>query len=198
MLFNKNKDVPQKVAAVDLGKWYSELSDQNKVKIGRYLDGADPSSKFSFVISLMDQAIKDENYGLVITVGEMGKALRFSDIQHYDINERLIVAYYNSKKYDECIAACEEGLSMVPKLKKELFKRSEGEIPSDMYCRNYKMNVLVGIFFDYDSGDKALDDYFEMGLISKEDLEYRKQSNKIFRLQRTFDGIYTIKVKDDQ
>ncbi|UAL07156.1 MAG: hypothetical protein KRP56_04755 [Candidatus Methanogranum gryphiswaldense] len=198
MLFNKNKDTPPEVSAVGLGKWYSELSDQNKVKLGRYLKCADTSSKFAFVMSVLDQAIADGNFGFAVTIGEMGKEAKFNNIQHYDINEKLVLAYYNSKKYDECLLACNEGLSMLPKLKKDIFARSGGEIPSDIYCRNYKMNVLVGIFFDYDEGDKALDEYFDMGLISKEDLEYRKQSNKIFKLQRTFDGIYAVKIKDGQ
>lgn len=198
MLFGKNKDVPPEVAAVSLGKWYSELSDQNKVKLGRYLKIADTSSKYDFIISVMDKAIDDHNYSLAALVGAMGKDLKLHDLQHYDVNERMVLAYYNLEKYEECLACCEEGLAMVSSLKKQIFERSGGEIPDDMYCRNYKINVLIGVEYDYDAGDKALDEFYEMGILSKEDLDYRKQSTKIFRLQKTFDAIYTVKVKDDQ
>ena len=86
---------------------------------------------------------------------------------------------------------------MVPKLKKELFARAGGEIPGDKGCRNYKLNVLVGVIYDYDGGDKALDEYYEMGLITKDDLEFRKKSNTIFKLQKAFDGVYAVRVKDE-
>ncbi len=196
MFLKKNTDMPSQIVAVGLGNWYSELSDQNKVKLGRYLKDVDTSSKCSFVISLMDSILADENYRFAVIVGSLGKSISIKGIQKYDFNERLILAYYGSDMYNECLSACDEGLSMVSDFKDRIFERSDGKIPADMCCRNYKVNVLVGIMFDYDAGDKALDDYYEMGLISKEDLDYRKQSNKIFRLQKTFDGIYAVRVKD--
>jgi hypothetical protein len=198
MFFKKDKDIPAEVAAVDLGKWYSGLSDQDKVKLGRYLKDADTSSVASFFKSVMNKMIEDENESIAVTAGSYAMSLNMDDISRYDINEKLILAYYGMKKYDECLEACKFGLSMIPSVKPILFERSGGKIPGDVYCRNYTLNVLVGIFFDYDAGDAALDEFLKLGLISEEDLEYRKQSNKIFRLQRTFDGIYTIKIKDGQ
>lgn len=197
MLFGKDKDVPGEVSKVGLGKWYLNLSDQNKVRLGRYLKDSDTSSQMKFLLSVMDGALKDENDAFVVTVGEYAAGIAHGDMEKYDVNEKLVLAYYNLKKYDECLKCCDLGLSLVPKVKKELFARAGGNIPENIYCRNYKLNVLVGIMFDYDNGDKALDEYCEMGILSKEDLEYRKQSNRIFRLQRTFDGLYAIKIKED-
>jgi hypothetical protein len=74
--------------------------------------------------------------------------------------------------------------------------RNGGSLPEKIQCRNYTINVLVGIYGDYDAGDAALDRFLEMGLISEEDVGYRKQSHKIHRLQRTFDGIFSVKLKD--
>ncbi|MDR0508551.1 MAG: hypothetical protein LBG63_01815, partial [Candidatus Methanoplasma sp.] len=71
-----------------------------------------------------------------------------------------------------------------------------GSLPEAIMCRNYTVNVLTGIRSDYDAGDAALERFYEIGLISKEDLMYRKQSLKIHRLQRTFDSIYVLKFKD--
>ena len=42
-----------------------------------------------------------------------------------------------------------------------------------------------------------LDKYHEMGLLNDEDLEYRRNSLKVHRLQRTFDGVYTYRPKGE-
>ncbi len=196
-MFGKDKDVPAEVSKAGLGKWYGGLSDQDKIKLGRYLKSADSSSPVRFMISVSDAAIKDENYAFAASVGKDGMSMARTDLEKYDVNEKYLVALYYSCKYTECLEQCDLGLSMVPKLKKELFARAGGDIPGDMMCRNYKLNVLVGVIYDYDGGDKALDEYYEMGLITKEDLEFRKKSNTIFKLQKAFDGIYAVRIKDE-
>ncbi|MDY0224058.1 MAG: hypothetical protein RBR05_01495 [Candidatus Methanomethylophilaceae archaeon] len=197
MLFNKSKDVPPEIVDVDLGKWYTGLNDQEKVKLGRYLKESDTSSRYAFLKSIVLKANEDENYKFAIVVGEYSRQIKMHDIEQFNILEELIPAYFGAKDYDKCLECCNECLALIPKIKKELFAKSDGPIPERLNCRNYKVNVLVGVRFDYDAGDQALDEYYEMGILSEEDLKFRKQSNKIFKLQKTFDGIYTVKLKDE-
>lgn len=197
MLFKNNKDVPPEAAAAGLGNWYSKLDDRDRVRLGRYLGSADTSSAAAFMTSVMDAAAADENHGFAVTVGELSDTLRLSDLQRYDVNERLIVAYFNTQRYDECLSACEKGLQMFSKHRKEIVRQAGGEMPAEMMCRNYKVNVLVGVMYDYDEGDRALEEFHGMGLIDEHELEYRKNGNRIFRLQKTFDGIYAVRYKDE-
>ena len=196
MILNKQKDIPEEISKVKLSEWYSGLSDQEKVKVKRYLKDSDTSSAVKFAISVMGAAVKEENYSVAVLVGENILKQKLIGIERYDVLEEIIPAYFYVKKYDQCLKCCEEGLSLIPGLMEKLKKRNGGSLPERIQCRNYTINVLVGAFGDYDEGDKALDRFFEMGLISEEDVEYRKQSHKIHKLQRTFDGVFSVKLKD--
>lgn len=197
MHLGKSKDVPAEIDKVGMSKWYSELSDRDKVKLKRYIEGSDTASELSFCKDVIAKANEDHNYLLSIVVGDhVMKSKKLSLIDRFDIMEYLVLAHYGTEKYQECLDLCNEGLALIPKIKEDLMKRNSGELPATINCRNYKINVLVGVFFDYDAGDAALDEFYEMGLISKEDLDYRKRSNKIYRLQKTFDGIYSVKLKE--
>ena len=196
MILNKQKDIPEEISKVKLSEWYSGLSDQEKVKVKRYLKDSDTSSAVKFSLSVMGAAVKEENHSVVVLVGENILKSGIGGIERYDVLEEIIPAYFNVRKYDECLRCCEEGLSLIPGLTERLKKRNGGSLPERIQCRNYTINVLVGAYGDYDEGDKALDRFFEMNLISKEDLEYRKQSHKIHKLQRTFDGVFSVKLKD--
>ena len=46
---------------------------------------------------------------------------------------------------------------------------------------------------DYDSANAILDRFVDDGLISAEEAVYRKESIKTYRLQRTFEGIFSDK-----
>ena len=74
--------------------------------------------------------------------------------------------------------------------------KGNGDIPNEINCRNYLLNVVVGIHVEYDEGDKLLLRFQDMGLIAAEDVEYRRNGIKTFRLQRTFDNVFNIKEKD--
>jgi hypothetical protein len=50
--------------------------------------------------------------------------------------------------------------------------------------------------FEYDEGDKLLLRFKDMGLITAEDVEYRRNAIKTFRLQRTFDNVFNVKEKE--
>jgi len=46
---------------------------------------------------------------------------------------------------------------------------------------------------DYDSAYAVLDEYLAMGLIDEEERDYRRQSLKVHRMQRSFDNIFNLK-----
>lgn len=195
MILKKSKDVPEEISKTNLTDWYNSLNDQQKVKLGRYLGGSDVSSKFALCISIMRKANEENNHSVTILVGENIIGSKISDMERFETLEEMIPAYFEAKRYDECLKCCEEGLALIPELLPAI-RKSDGTIPERLMCRNYLINVLVGAYGDYDAGDEALDRLFEMGLISEEDVKFRKQSHKIHKLQRTFDGIYGVKLKD--
>lgn len=198
MLGFGNKDIPEKIVKLGLKKWYSALSESNKVKLGRYVNAADGSSVTAFIISVFAAAHEDHNYKFIAdlygTIGEF----KLSDIERFDINDAAILGVYNAEDYDRCVELCEYGLALMGK--KEVFDhvmaKGNGDIPNDINCRNYLLNVVVGIHFEYDEGDKLLLRFQDMGLITAEDVEYRRNAIKTFRLQRTFDNVFNVKEKE--
>ncbi len=196
MIFGRNKGVPEEISKVKLNDWYIGLSDQDKVKIGRYLAGSDTSSLLNFSLFVMRKANEEENHYIAILMGEMILKKDVKGIEKFDVLEEMIPAYYEAKRFDECLKCCNEGIEMIPELIGKLKERNGGSLPERITCRNYTVNVLIGAYGDYDAGDLALDRFYEMGLITEEDLRFRKQSHKIHRLQRTFDGVFTMQLKD--
>jgi hypothetical protein len=196
MIFNKQKDVPKEISKAKLTEWYSGLSDQDKVKVGRYLGGPDTSSASELILSVMKKANLEENHQVAILAGENILKSDLSEIERFDILEEIIPAYYGKKRYDDCLRCCTEGIGILRGMIGTITERNGGSLPERIMCRNYTINVLIGAYGDYDAGDRALDEFFEMGLISEEDVRYRKQSHKIHKLQRTFDGIFSVKLKD--
>jgi len=196
MIFSRQKDVPEEIQKVGLKDWYSELTDQDKVKVGRYVKEADTSSTLKFCLSVMKKAAEEENYYAAVLVGEKILGADLDTMERFDVLESVIPSYFGLGKYDECLKCCDEGIEIIKKNMNAIVERNNGSLPESIMCRNYTINVLIGAFGDYEAGDAALDRFFEMGLISEEDLRYRKQSHKIHRMQRTFDSVFTIKPKD--
>jgi len=196
MIFSRHKDVPEEISKVGLKEWYSGLSDQDKVKVGRYIKDADTSSKFKFCLSITKKAEQEENHNTAVLAGEVALKEAHDDVERFDALEAIIPAYFGVCRYDDCLRCCEEGLGIIQKIMLKLKERNNGSLPESIMCRNYTINVLIGVRGDYEAGDAALDRFFEMGLISEEDLRYRKQSHKVHRMQKTFDSIFTIKLKD--
>lgn len=199
MLGFGNKDVPAKIVKLGLKKWYTALSDSNKVKLKRYIDAADDSSVSAFTMSVFAAAIEDHNYKFVSDMYSGISEFGLSEKELFDVNDAAIIGVYNAEDYDRCIELCDYGLELLKK--KEIFdyvmsRSVDGEIPQDINCRNYKLNIVVGIHFEYDEGEKLLHEFQEMGLITPEDVEYRKNGIKTFRLQRTFDNVFNVKEKD--
>ena len=195
MFLKKSSGIPAEIEKAKMTEWYGSLNDQNKVKVNRCVSGADTSSKTAFALSIMRRTNEEDNYAVSELLGEY-IIEGTKGLTRYDVLEEIILAYFGTKKYDKCLECCEEGLDMIPEIKAELIKRNGGGLPERIICRNYMINVLVGVYSKYDEGDEALDRFYELGLISEEDLNFRKQSHKVHKLQRVFDGIYSVKLKD--
>jgi hypothetical protein len=196
MLFNRQKDVPDEISKVKLNEWYSGLSDQEKVKVGRYLRDADTKSALNLTLSVMRKADQEENHSVPILIGENILKTNLKEAERFDVLEAIIPAYYGAERYEDCLKCCNEGIELIQKSSNKIKERNGGSLPEDLMCRNYTINVLVGAYGDYEAGDVALDRFHDMGLISEEDVAHRKQSHKIHKLQRTFDTIFIMKPKD--
>ena len=200
MLFKKAKevseDIPEQIQKANVTQWYASLSDQDKVKTKRYLASADISSAHSFLSSVAAAALTDENYAFAALVCEECLKCDMSDTQRFAVIEMLIDAYIGSKRYDEAKEQCECNLSIYPFVSPDIMKKNNGSLPEKLNCRNRYIDIVVGIESGYDEAFRLLDRFFEMGLINEEDLALRKQSLKIHRLQRSFDGVYTYTYKN--
>ena len=163
------------------------------------MDGADPSSASAFICSVSKLANDDHNYKFVAFLAESTEDIRMDGIQRFYVNEVSIPALYNMEEYDRCDKACDRGLALLKEkgVMERVLKDNGGVLPESLYCRNYKLNVAVGVHYDYDEGDRLLEQFEKDGLISHEEVEYRKQGIKTFRLQKTFDSIFSIKEKDE-
>jgi hypothetical protein len=189
------RDVPPEVASAGVSKWYSSLDDQNKVRLGRYLKDSDSSSKISFFSSVAELSIKDENFKFAAVIGDTN-GVKMSAYEEFMFNELIIDAYIGAERYDDAKRLCNVNLELFPKIESEYRKKNNG-LPQKMNCRNRYIDVLVGVEVNYDQAFIELERFFKMGLIDKEDLDFRVQSLKVHRLQRTFDGVYTFRKKED-
>lgn len=194
-MFKRSNDIPSQVAEAGLNDWYSGLDDQSKIKLKRYVDGSKTDSRMSFFITVMDSALTDENYGFAVFIGENATKEKMNDLQRFILNEHLIEAYIGTEDYDKAKATSHSNLDLYPKVKADLIA-IDGKVPEKMNCRNRLIDVMVGVESDYDGAYELLDRFYEMGLISEEDLNFRRQSLKVHRLQRTFDGVYTYRPKE--
>jgi glutamate mutase epsilon subunit len=192
----RSEDIPKEISDAKLDEWYTSLSDQHKIMLNRYSKKADTSSGNSFLSSVADAALADNNYSFAVTICESCLTRDTSKLQIFNINETLIDAYIGTKRYDDAKRICEENLKIAPSLLDEIKARNCGKIPEKMNCRNRYVDIIVGIESGYDKAFELLDRFFSMNLISEEDLAFRKQSLKIHRLQRSFDGVYTYTYKN--
>lgn len=186
------KDVPQEVSAVKLSTWYSALDDRNKVRLSRYVSGADTSSKAAFLKDLMSKANAEENYAAAVVVGEFAETQKFNEVERFDLTEQYIEALFGNDDIKNAKEMCFRNLELVPELPLHTLNEN-GRISENISCRNRLIDILVGVEIDYDGAHAMLERFNEMNILSDEDLEYRNQSLKVHRLQRTFDSIYSYK-----
>ncbi|MDO5862381.1 MAG: hypothetical protein Q4Q58_06290 [Thermoplasmata archaeon] len=176
-------EIPAQISATGLDGWYTELSSQDKVRVRRYLNGIDTSSSLALIIDLMGRAGEDHNYKLAVTAGEYLEAQELSDLDRYRVTEALIEGMFGNDMFEEAKAMCVRNLELYPKV--------AGQVPIDrMSCRNRLIDILVGVDGNYDAAYQSLDTFLQMGLIDESERDYRKQSLKVHRMQRSFDNIF--------
>ena len=188
-----SQEIPAEVSAVGLDEWFSGLNDPNKVKVKRYLNGIDTSSVKSFFIDLMGRSYEDHNYKLSAAVGEYAKNLEMDDYSRFMVSESYIDGLFGAQMFDEAKKVCCENLDLYPKIKDQLLAANGGEIPQKMICRNRLIDIMVGVDSDYEGANDALDMFVDIGAMPEDELAYRKQSIRVYRLQTTFDNIFSIR-----
>ena len=197
-MFKKDGKVPAEIKKTKLDGWYSSLDDRNRLKLSRYIEGSPVSSKYDLFMNVIDKALNDENYDFAVILcdGVYAEA-EMTDYERFKVNELLILAYCGAERYDDAKAACETNLELYPKISEELKKDNNGNVPEVLQFRNQYINVIVGIESNYDLGFQMLERYNQMGILSDEDLVYRRNSLTTHRLQKLFDGVYTYRPKDE-
>jgi len=196
MLFRRASEVPKEVSDAKMTEWYHSLSEQDKNRTDRYLKDADTSSRCAFLSSLGDAALRDENWQFASFVHEECLRKELSAMQRFAVTESLIDSYIGTKRYDDAKRLCEDNLKLFASVRNEILKANGGSLPERLNCRNRYVDIVVGVESGYDEAFALLERFFDMGLISAEDLAYRKQSLKIHRLQRSFDGVFTYSYKN--
>ncbi len=189
--------IPEKVAQAGLEDWYSSLSDMDRIKINKYIDKADASSGFMFILTLVRAAIADENYRFGLSLCVSTSQMPFGAYERFLINEEFIEVLIGREMYDDAKNVCNINLQLFDRVKDRILAENGGKYPNRLCFRNRYLDIIVGVEAQYEEGYRMLDKYHEMGLIDDEDLEYRKNSLQVHRLQRTFDGVYTYRPKGE-
>ncbi len=189
--------IPDKVAQAGLGDWYTSLSDMDRIKINKYIDKADPSSGFMFLLTMVRAAVADENYRFGLSLCVSTSQMPFDAYQRFLMNEEFIDVLIGREMYDDAKNVCNINLQLFDRVKDRILADNGGKYPDRLCFRNRYLDIIVGVEAQYEEGYRMLDKYHEMGLISDEDLVYRKNSLQVHRLQRTFDGVYTYRPKGE-
>ncbi len=189
--------IPDKVAQAGLGDWYTSLSDMDRIKINKYIDKADPSSGFMFLLTMVRAAVADENYRFGLSLCVSTSQMPFDAYQRFLMNEEFIAVLIGREMYDDAKNVCNINLQLFDRVKDKILADNGGKYPSRLAFRNRYLDIIVGVEAQYEEGYRMLDKYHEMGLLDDEDLEYRRNSLKVHRLQRTFDGVYTYRPKGE-
>lgn len=182
--------IPAEVSEAGLEDWYQTLNDPTRVKLRRYIQGIDTSSPQAFLVQLMQRATEDHNYGLSIEAGKYATTHEMDDYDRFIVTEGYIDGLYGAERYDEAKEACARNLDLFPLIRERYLADNGGEIPKHMACRNRLIDIVVGVESGYDMAAEILEQYVKMGLIDEEEKNYRLQSIKVHRMQKTFDNLF--------
>ena len=191
-------EIPVKVEEAGLVEWYQTLSDLDRVKLRKYIDKVDSASKFAFFISLIRAALADENYRFGVSLCIATSPMAFNAYERFLINEEFIEALVGREMYEDAKNVCNINLQLFETVRDVLAQDNGGNIPERLVFRNRFIDIIVGVEYQYDLAFEMLDKYNKMGILSDEDLEYRRNGIKTHRLQRTFDGVYSYRKKDSE
>ena len=191
-------EIPVKVEEAGLVEWYQTLSDLDRVKLRKYIDKVDSTSQFSFFISLIRAAVSDENYRFGVSLCIATSPMAFDAYERFQINEEFIEALVGREMYEDAKNVCNINLQLFESVRDFIVQDNGGKLPEKLAFRNRYIDVIVGVEYQYDLAFEMLEKYNKMGLLSDEDLEYRRNGIKTHRLQRTFDGVYTYRNKGSE
>ena len=190
------QEIPAEISAVKLDDWFDSLNDMNKVKVKRYLNCIDTTSPQNFLVDLMIRSSMDHNYGLSVIAGQYALSKDLSDYDRFMVTEAYIYGLFGAENYEEMKVQCCNNLDLFPTIKDRFLKENDGELPKTIYCRNRLIDVLVGVESDYEQAYEVLDEYVKIGILNEDELNYRKQSLKIHRMQKTFDNVLIYRPKE--
>ena len=190
------QEIPAEISAVKLDDWFDSLNDMNKVKVKRYINCIDTTSPQNFLVDLMIRSSMDHNYGLSVIAGQYALSQDLSDYDRFMVTEAYIDGLFGAENYEEMKVQCCNNLDLFPTIKDRFLKENDGELPKTIYCRNRLIDVLVGVESDYEQAYEVLDEYVKIGILNEDELNYRKQSLKIHRMQKTFDNVLIYRPKE--
>ena len=167
----------------------------DKVKVKRYLNCIDTTSKQNFLVDLMKRSSDDHNYKLSVMAGRYALSHELTDYDRFVVTEAYIDGLFGAEDFEETKVQCCNNLDLYPSVKDRYIDEQGGELPKTIYCRNRLIDVMVGVDGDYDGATEALEEFVKIGILDASELDYRKQSLKIHKMQRTFDGIFSLSPK---
>jgi len=188
-------ETPAEITAVGLEEWFGSLNDMDKVKVKRYLNCIDTTSKQNFLVDLMKRSSDDHNYKLSVMAGKYALSHELTDYDRFVVTEAYIDGLFGAEDFEETKVQCCNNLDLYPSVKDRYIDEQGGELPKTIYCRNRLIDVMVGVDGDYDGATEALEEFVKIGILDASELDYRKQSLKIHKMQRTFDGIFSLSPK---
>lgn len=189
------KETAKLMKKLGLTDWHTSLDKEGQVKLNRYMRlgfATVPEDATEFFRAVAKKANEEGNNQFAGEMALEGLKHAKGEMRIFKLNEELIEALINLGASGSAKKFCHESLEMFPRLAEGLKNENCGCLPKDLKCRNRLIDILVGIEKDYEAGYAALDTFLERGLITKEEWDYRRNSLKIHRLQRTFDGIYSL------
>lgn len=188
-------EIPVKVKEAGVVDWFMSLSDPDRVKLRKYIDMVDPSSVFAFFYSLIKVAVADENYRFGVSLCVATSPMPFNAYERFLINEEFIEALIGRGMYEDAKNVCDINLQLYGTVQQFLLEDNGGRVPERLAFRNRYIDIIVGVEYQYDLAFEMLDKYNRMGLLSDEDLQFRRNGIRTHRLQRSFDGVYTYRSK---
>jgi len=190
------QDIPSEISDAGLEDWYSSLNDINQVKVKRYIQCIDTSSTQAFLVDLMSRTSEDHNYKLSVLAGQFALTKELSDYDRFKVTEAYIEGLFGAEDNENLKKYCCDNLDLFPSIRDQFLKDNGGVLPKNISCRNRLIDVMVGAESDYDGAYDALDEFVSIGILDKDELEYRKQSLKIHRMQKAFDNIFMYRPKE--
>lgn len=185
-----NDIVPAEVSKVGLDDWYLSLNDINRVKVKRYVSKVNADDAAGFLLELMMLSTEDHNYSLSIMVGMYADSHESEPLNRFLIRNGIIEGLEGMGKYEDAKKICRANLDIFPAIRDGFLEANGGNLPDRIACRNKYIDILVGIDGDYDTAIALLDEFASIGIMDEEELEFRKNSLRIHKMQRSFDGIF--------